>query len=505
MKIIFALFFIGAIVDAQGSVGIDRGATSLTTRPATYSNAKGPVNENTAERAKYKITLVSRSPLRFNVTADLPVDGKTLDMDDSYPAELPEMAAKGWPALISNLSVRDAAGKEITVTPAGDKGWQFAGAMKTTLKLSYSVDFSIFAASGWSSALESAFVDENNAIVIGRSLFITTTKTVEASVEIETPNGWNPIVPWSAEGKAHNYNVRSRQDLTDNMLVFSTEEPDLVTAAGFKMCIVSMGHWRPLRPRIRQILKTIISREVALMHFKDREIYDVVLLPISDEGGEAYHQSFVYCYNDPGQNNSGVWGNTLAHEIFHYWNYARLKGASYADSQWFQEGFTEYVANLVMVNGKIIDSKAFVSKLSQHVNNYRKLTTTLENYGTHKGPPLYSAGALVAFIWDVKIRHATSGKRNIGDFFRNLMTQTDSGVLKYTWTDIKAALQATANGDWEGFYQAHIKGHEPLPLDEIFPMVGLKLSKLADGSEQVVYNSGASADAKTLWEVLITG
>jgi len=34
-----------------------------------------------------------------------------------------------------------------------------------------------------------------------------------------------------------------------------------------------------------------------------------------------------------------------------------------------------------------------------------------EDIGTKKGPPLYSAGALVAFSWDVKIRVASSGGR----------------------------------------------------------------------------------------------
>ncbi len=239
------------------------------------------------------------------------------------------------------------------------------------------------------------------------------------------------------------------------------------------------------------------------MQFKGNEIYDIVLLPISDEGGNAFHQSFAYCYKDPNKSNRGAWSSTLAHEIFHYWNYGILKGADYASSQWFQEGFTEYVANLVVTSGGIIDSSAFLSKLSEHIANYRKLATTLENPGTHKGPPLYSGGALVAFMWDVLIRNKSGGKRTIADVFRNLMVQTDQGTRKYVWTDIRSALQATADLDWEAFYQAHIRGSDPLPFQAVLALAGLRLGKLPDGSEHISEDPSAPTEAKIVFRSLV--
>src|SRR5258705_7444939 len=143
----------------------------------------------------------------------------------------------------------------------------------------------------------------------------------------------------------------------------------------------------------------------------------------------------------PTRANRPVWGGTLAHEIFHYWNGWRLAGSDYTASQWFQEGFTEYASNVSMVSSSVIEPADFLRKLSDHVGNYQKLTTTLEAIGSHKGPPLYSAGALVAFSWDVLIRHATGGKRNIGDFFATLWRQTQQGHRPYEWKDIREALQ----------------------------------------------------------------
>ncbi len=480
-----------AVIAAMGAVAT-----------CTFASVDAP----TPAAARYRVRLLSSSPLRFSVHADLPIQGARLDMDPTYPAELPEMAARGWPALISGLKAFDPAGKPIELANVDKRGWSLSRFYEGRVTLSYKVDFSLFEARGWSSPLESAFADARHISVSGRALFIVTGQIASAEVDFDVRSPWRAVLPWMPRTSAANgYVVRSAKDLTDNLLVLTTAAPDVVTAAGFTLQIVAMGHWEPLRPLIRRVLGAVIAREVNLMQYKERDIYTVVLLPIADEGGEAYRQSFAYCDEDPSERNRAEWANTLAHEIFHYWNYARLRGADYASTQWFQEGFTEYVANVTLVSGRIVDPDAFLAKLSEHVNNSRQLTTTLEAIGTRKGPPLYSAGALVAFSWDVMIRQASGGRSNIGDLFRNLWRQTDGGARPYAWADIRAALQATADADWEGFYQAHIKGHEALPLDRTLAMAGLRLSRDAAGKELVESDPGATPSQRSLWLALTSG
>ena len=143
---------------------------------------------------------------------------------------------------------------------------------------------------------------------------------------------------------------------------------------------------------------------------------------------------------------------------FHYWNGWRLRGADYPSSQWFQEGFTEYAANLALVSGGLDTPEAFHARLAAHVTKYRKLATPLDAPGTRKGPPLYSGGALVAFIWDTRIREATGGTRGFGDLMRAVMRQTEGGARPYAWADIEGALDSVAPGDWKAFEQRYIHG-----------------------------------------------
>jgi predicted metalloprotease with PDZ domain len=129
----------------------------------------------------------------------------------------------------------------------------------------------------------------------------------------------------------------------------------------------------------------------------------------------------------------------------------------------------------------------------------------MEGGGTRKGPPLYSSGALVAFSWDVLIRDASHGKRDLGDFLRALWRQTEGGRRPYEWHDIQVALNAMAPRDWDAFYRAHIRGTEPLPLNEILALAGLRLAQAEDGSPLVELDPAAPASARSLWQALATG
>ncbi len=326
---------------------IRSGLVVLAAMVAGATSAFAAVDVPAPAVARYHVKLVSVSPLRFSVQADLPTKGDRLDMARTYPAELPEMAARGWPALISGFKAFDRSGKSLQLASPDKRGWKLRLSCEGRVTLAYDVDFSLFAAKGWSSPLESAFVDAEHISVSGRGLFIVTDQIASIEVDFDVRRPWLTVMPWMPRpSAAHGYLVRSAKDLTDNLLVFSTVAPDVVTARGFTLQIIAMGHWEPLRPLVREVLGAVIAREVDLMQYKERETYTVVLLPIVDEGGAAYRQSFAYCYEDPSSKNRAAWANTLAHEIFHYWNYARLRGADYASTQWFQEGFTEYVSNV---------------------------------------------------------------------------------------------------------------------------------------------------------------
>lgn len=440
--------------------------------------------------ATYDVRLVTTSPLRLAVRTTVPAGGRRLVMADSRPGDVPEVADAGWPALVRNLHVTDCDGRALAPVADGARGWTLAQPARGPLTLRYEVDYAPLAARNWPAPREAAYADEERVVVIGRSLFITGQSQGASRVRFELPAGWRAATAWEPR------RVGSPDDLAENLLAFTREPPEVLAASGFTLTVVPFGHWLAARGEVRRALGAVVRQLVALTGFDGRADYLVVLLPQVERGGESFRASFAMNSDaPPSRENLDQWANLVAHEVLHYWNGWRLRGADYASTQWFQEGFTEYGANLALVAGGLITPEQFHGKLAGHVANYRKLATTLDAPGTRKGPPLYSGGALVAFTWDGLLREATRGKRGYADMLRALLRRTSHGARPYTWADIQAVLEGLAPGAWKEFHARHIHGSEPLPLDAAFTRVGLRLSEDVAGAPRVEPATGASAQA----------
>ena len=469
--------------------------------PMTRAAAQEPT------AATYQVQLMGGVARRFAVRATLPSDGDRLDMAKSRPGDVPELADAGWPALVQHLAVNDSGGHAVAVIEDGAGGWRLERNVSGPLIVRYEVDLAPLAERGWPAPREAAFADPRHLIVIGRSLFITTPAQRRSTVGFRMPSGWQVAAPWPAvPGVRSSAVVASTGDLTENLVAFTRGAPDVMTAGGFNLKVVGLARWQGARGEVRQVLGTALQRLVAIIGASEHADYLVVLLPQGERGGESFRASFAFTYDSvPSHANRSDWANTVAHEIFHYWNGWRLRGADYQGSQWFQEGFTDYIASLALVSGGLISADDFQARLATHVRDARRLTSPLDAPGTHKGPPLYGAGALVAFIWDTRIREATSGARGVGDLLRALLNDTGNGERPYAWADIEAALTRLAPGDWAAFQSRFIHGSEPLPLAETFASVGLRMAEGAGGAVRLEPDPGASEQAKALRHVVMRG
>jgi predicted metalloprotease with PDZ domain len=252
------------------------------------------------------------------------------------------------------------------------------------------------------------------------------------------------------------------------------------------------------------MLEQVVRHHVAMMGSHGRRDYVLVFLPLLEQGGESYRRSFALSLDSlPDPKTRATWGDLVAHEMFHLWNGWMLRGADYTSTQWFQEGFTEYSANLAVARSGLVDADWFRATLAQHILTSRRLLTSLEDIGTHKGPPLYSAGALVAFEWDVRIRDATHGRRDLGDFFRALMRRTNDGARTYAWADLRAALEETAPGDWEDFYRSFIHAQRASPMEPALALVGQKFVADPGGGGRIIADPSSTVAAKRLWAQLL--
>lgn len=458
------------------------------------------------EPAKYSVRLPEISPPRLEVTARIPIAGKLLLMEKTRPGDIPVLLSEGWPAFIRNLLVTDEVGARLDIAGRNTAGWELRASHQGWITLNYAVDFSIADSLGWPAPRELAFKDSEHFMFVCRSTFITTPEIRSSIVSFSLPDTWKAVAPWGpVNGSSETYEVKNTDDLVTNLAVFTRDDPDGITAGSFRVLVTPMGHWQPVVAEIKHLVGATVPRFQELMGDKGRAYYSVVLLPMADNGGESFRNSFAYTVEQhPASANRSEWGHTIAHEIFHYWNGWRLQGDEYAGSQWFQEGFTEYASDLAMVNAGVMTADDFRERLATYIQNYKQLTTPLNAPGTHKGPPLYSGGALVAFCWDVQIRSASGGKHSLGDVFRKLWELTAAGQRTYAWSDIRAALRSAAPLDWDTFYAEYIAGQKSLPLASACSLAGLKLVPAGEGI-RIEQEAAAPAAAGSLWDELVHG
>jgi predicted metalloprotease with PDZ domain len=116
----------------------------------------------------------------------------------------------------------------------------------------------------------------------------------------------------------------------------------------------------------------------------------------------------------------------LTHELFHLWvpNGLALKD----DYDWFYEGFTVYQAARTAVRLELLTFPEFLNAIARAYDGYVaevdhdrwSLVEASQRRWTVGESSVYSKGVVVAFLYDLKLRSQSQGKRSLDDVYRRL-------------------------------------------------------------------------------------
>ena len=201
-----------------------------------------------------------------------------------------------------------------------------------------------------------------------------------------------------------------------------------------------------------------------------------------------------------------------SHEVFHAWNVKRLRPAAMVPYRydapqptellWVSEGITDYYADLAEVRGGTVDEAGF----------YRLTTDKVRQVVDAEPPPTaledaslsawvhpidgtddlyYPKGSLVGLLLDVLIRDASDNRGSLDLVMRELYESTYArGGRGFTNADFWAAVKRAAGREpalseaegFDDFYARYVDGRDPLPLERVLPLAGLRL--LADTTRE---------------------
>jgi len=170
----------------------------------------------------------------------------------------------------------------------------------------------------------------------------------------------------------------------------------------------------------------------------------------------------------------------LHSEEIHYFNFTQPKMSQHL---WLYEGSTEYAASHVQIQYNLINTDAYFDKLrSKIINTTRYFNDTLPFTTMSIGSldkyadqyqNVYEKGALISLCLDIQLLAATNGKYNLRKLIAELTNKYGKDrpfIDDQLFTDITNLTNAQIGE----FLTRYVAGPEPLPLAEVFNMVGIE-------------------------------
>jgi predicted metalloprotease with PDZ domain len=196
--------------------------------------------------------------------------------------------------------------------------------------------------------------------------------------------------------------------------------------------------------------------------------------------------------------------SVTAHEFFHLWNVKRIRPQSLepidytreniTPSLWFSEGVTSTYGSYILLQAGLEDSAAFLRRLAGQITRYERvpahmaqsaeessISAWLERYPYYSQPSrsvsYYLKGELAGYLLDLAIRYYSENRRSLDDLMRRLNTDyAQQGKFFEDTEALERLASKLAGHDVKAFFDAVIRGTEPIPWDRYFRYAGYRLT-----------------------------
>lgn len=206
---------------------------------------------------------------------------------------------------------------------------------------------------------------------------------------------------------------------------------------------------------------------------------------------EHSYSSFYYLPEMSGNALAGTISDIAAHEFFHIVTPLNIHSEQIHDFDfdkpemsahlWLYEGVTEYSSWLVQIQNKMISQLDFFDALQEKLGDLDNFNDTVPFTKMSKGVlgkyaneymNVYSKGALIGLCIDIKLRQLSAGKYGV----QNLMVDLAKKYGKskpFKDEDLFKEITKLTYPEIGEFLEKYVSGNQPLPLVEIFNLVGI--------------------------------
>jgi predicted metalloprotease with PDZ domain len=377
-------------------------------------------------------------------------------------------------------------------------------------------------------------LDARHANFNGGSLFMYVVghKQDPVRLAINAPANWRIVNAATTRADQREWQFPNYDILIDTPTEIApdfTVDEFTVDGKTHRVMVHSFGEEGGKRAALVRDIERAVRAELALMGMPDYDSYLFMMHfdPTAPRGDGMEHLASTQIITTRALGDKDAAENALdtaAHEFFHVWNVKRLRPVELGPwdftrpvntrSLWIAEGLTNYYGNLMQRRAGLLTDERYYRTLSGAIGfvenapgnplisaeeasliasfidrtpHYQKtnLAETTVSY--------YSKGEVIGIVLDLLIRGKTQGRASLDDVMRRMYEEFYvkspaatyySRGRGYTGADFERMVSQVASADMSDFFARHVRSTEPLPYDEAFAHVGLRLVKTQAAAAQ---------------------
>ena len=475
----------------------------------------------------------------FAVEMQVPALPDRLTVELVFPAWAPgSYMIRDFVRHVYDLTITDVRGAAVAAERLDKQRWRI-----TTGGAPFVVRYRVFA---FEATVRTSFLDDSHAYWNGTSVFFAVDGEAlrPCLVQVAAPDGWHittalPPVRRQRAGRraaigparVPTFVAQDYDELVDSPFEVGTHEIYRFNESGAAFELALYGRCNADRQRLVDILRRVVRATAAIfggLPF-ERYVFIVHALPAGSGGLEHAASVTMDIAGLSFEEERGYvrFADLAAHEFFHAWNVKRLhdpllgpfdyQRETYTRLLWFHEGFTDYLANVIILRAGVIDEEAFWRWIAEDWPKFAtrpgRNQTPLDELSfeawikqykpaennVNRAVSYYEKGLWVGMALDLTLRLATGGRRGLPQLFQRLWDGAGRRPAPVTEADVRAAARALAGRSLDGFFDRYVHGTDELPLPVLLRRAGVNVTAVPPWSPETGEGDAVKRERARAW------
>ncbi|HTA41997.1 MAG TPA: PDZ domain-containing protein [Bryobacteraceae bacterium] len=483
----------------------------------------------TGDMVRYVVRFPDPQTHYVSVEANLPVAGKS-EVEVFMPVWTPgSYLVREYARNIEAISVTGPGGKPLDFEKSRKNRWRVETGGAAEIRFSYRVYCREM-------SVRTNWVEDSFALLNGAPTFVTLVGGLARphDIRLELPAKWKTTMtglPEAPDGKPHHYLAPDYDTLVDSPILAGNPAVHKFEVDGIPHFLVNEGEagvWDG--PRSAADAEKLVRENRQMWGALPYRKY-VFLNLLTEAGGGLEHRNSICIMSSRWATRTRAgylgWLDLVSHEYFHAWNIKRLRPVELGPfdyenenptrSLWVAEGITDYYAPLALRRAGLSSTQEFLGtddppargSVSATIATLQSTPGRLvqsaeqasydawikyyrpDENSVNTSISYYTKGAVVGWLLDARIRHATNGAKSLDDLMRVAFDKF-SGNRGFTPDQFKATAEKVAGVPLSDFFRRTVESTEELDYTEALDWFGLRF-------KQEARSAGKNANGPKAW------